>query len=72
MKYLKVIHIGNFIKKRYHELGIPVDRACAFLNCQEKEIEQTFLKEMIDKDKLLKWSKLLSYDIIRNWQTILN
>ncbi len=65
MKYLKVIHIGNFIKKRYHELDIPVDRACIFLNCQEKEIEQTFLKEMIDTDKLLKWSKLLSYDFFR-------
>jgi len=65
MKYLKVIHIGDFIKKRYQELGSPVDRICTFFNCPKEEIEQTYLKEMIDTDKLLKWSKLLEYDFFR-------
>lgn len=65
MKYLEKIHIGSFLKKRYEELEVSAERACAFFDCDKEHIEEAFQRESLETDLLLKWSKLLEYDFFR-------
>lgn len=42
-----------------------MDRICNFLKCSEQDINSTFTMVDISTDLLLKWSKLLEYDLFR-------
>lgn len=61
----KNIHIGSFIKQKTMELEIELPRICNFMKCNEREAEEMFLKDNLNTDVLLKWSKLLEYDFFR-------
>lgn len=62
---LKHIHIGSIIKKRITETGIEAPRICNFLKCTEEEIENMYNAKSLDSEIILKWSKLLKYDLFR-------
>lgn len=62
---LKHIHIGSIIKKRITETGIETTRICNFLKCTEDEVEKMYNAKSLDSETLLRWSKLLKYDLFR-------
>ncbi|KFF08970.1 transposase [Chryseobacterium luteum] len=62
---LKQIHIGSLVKTKVEELRIPSGRIMNYLHCTEDEIEGMYLKESMETQKLLKWSKLLQFDFFR-------
>lgn len=62
---LKQIHIGSLVKTKVEELRIPSGRIMNYLHCTEDEIEEMYLKESMETQKLLKWSKLLQFDFFR-------
>lgn len=53
------------MKSKVDEHSIPVERIMKFFNCPEEEIEEMYSKESMDTLKLLRWSKLLSFDFFR-------
>lgn len=59
------IHIGELIKQRVNELGIPVERICNFMNANEIEIKHMYEEEFLSSGAILRWSKLLEYDFFR-------
>lgn len=61
----KYIKIGPLIAKKVQELGIEAERICKFLGCNEEEIEGMYEEEHLRTDILLRWSKLLEYDLFR-------
>lgn len=61
----KNIHIGQLIKQRMQECAIVIERASAFLNVSEDELERMFDEKSLDCNILLRWSKLLNYDFFR-------
>ncbi|MGK6342301.1 transposase [Chryseobacterium sp. DT-3] len=62
---LKQIHIGNLVKAKVEELRISSGRIMNYLHCTEDEIEEMYLKESMETQKLLRWSKLLHFDFFR-------
>lgn len=61
----KTIEIGKLIKIKVAELGIEMSRICNFLNVSEIDVEDMYSSESLDSMILLKWSKLLEYDLFR-------
>ncbi|MBB6371147.1 transposase [Chryseobacterium shigense] len=61
----KEIHIGSLIHQCITESGIERSRICNFLGCSEQDVENMIESESLDANLLLKWSKLLKYDLFR-------
>lgn len=61
----KYIHIGRLIEQRVSETEIGLSRICSFLNCTEGEIKKMYTAKSLDTDIILRWSKLLEYDLFR-------
>ncbi|WP_312510065.1 transposase [Chryseobacterium culicis] len=61
----KHIHIGKLIQQKVDELKIDSNRIGKFLQSSEEEIAAMYHSESIDSGMLLKWSKLLEYDLFR-------
>ncbi|MBL1221918.1 transposase [Chryseobacterium sp. L7] len=62
---LKKIHIGSLVKSKVDEHSMPVERIMKFFSCTEEEIGEMYSQESMDTLKLLRWSKLLSFDFFR-------
>ena len=60
----KNIHIGILINQAVTESGIEMSRICNFFKCKEKEVTEMYQAKSLDTEILLKWSKLLEYDVI--------
>ncbi|MGV0964498.1 transposase [Empedobacter falsenii] len=65
MKNFREIHIGSFIKNVVQVKEIDTGRILNFFKCQENQIEEMYNKSSLDSDLLLRWSKLLEYDLFR-------
>ncbi|MDM1549148.1 transposase [Empedobacter falsenii] len=65
MKNFREIHIGSFIKNVVKVKEIDTGRILNFFKCQENQIEEMYNKSSLDSDLLLRWSKLLEYDLFR-------
>ncbi|MDC8102925.1 helix-turn-helix domain-containing protein [Chryseobacterium sp. B21-037] len=65
MNNVKDIHIGTLIKQIVLEDKIKISRICTFLNATEAEINDMYNSESLDSTILLRWSKLLEYDLFR-------
>ncbi|GEJ45945.1 MULTISPECIES: transposase [unclassified Chryseobacterium] len=61
----KDIHIGNLIKILVSEAGLSTDRICTYMNLSEEEIKNTYQTDTLETKLLLKWCKLLEYDLFR-------
>lgn len=61
----KEINIGKLIEKKWEESKIDMFRTCAFLDCDEEQVEKYFSEESLQSEVILKWSKLLEYDFFR-------
>lgn len=61
----KDIHIGELIEKRISQTAIETSRICNFMNCTEVEIKKMYSSKDLNTDILLRWSKLLEYDLFR-------
>ncbi|WP_426479637.1 transposase [Chryseobacterium sp. CBSDS_008] len=61
----KNIHIGSIINQRVIESKIEMPRICSFFKCSEHEILEMYTLENLNSELLLKWSKLLDYDLFR-------
>lgn len=61
----KEIHIGSLISQLVIEREIEISRICNFMKCTKEEIEQMYEVKNLDTELLLKWSKLLEYDLFR-------
>ncbi|RKS97439.1 hypothetical protein BCF58_1561 [Chryseobacterium defluvii] len=61
----KHIHIGNLIKQKVEEIQIDQDRICKFLSCNETDLQIMYNAKSLDCDIILRWSKLLDYDLFR-------
>lgn len=61
----KNIHIGEMINNAVKDQGIDSSRICSFFKCSINEIEHMYECESLQADLLLKWSKLLEYDLFR-------
>ncbi len=61
----KNIHIGEMINNAVKDQGIVSARICSFFKCSINEIEHMYECESLEADLLVKWSKLLEYDLFR-------
>lgn len=61
----KNIHIGSVIKQKVKESDIHTLRICNFLKCTEADIKAMYEVQSMDTELLLKWCKLLEYDLFR-------
>lgn len=61
----KNIHIGELINNAVKDQGIDSARICSFFKCSINEIEHMYECKSLEADLLLKWSKLLEYDLFR-------
>lgn len=61
----KNIHIGELIEGVVKESKMDIDRICKFLDADEDEVKNMYLRDSLETNILLKWSKLLSYDFFR-------
>ncbi|UEQ76092.1 transposase [Chryseobacterium arthrosphaerae] len=61
----KNIHIGEMINNAVKDQGIDSSRICSFFKCSINEIDHMYECESLEADLLLKWSKLLEYDLFR-------
>jgi len=59
----KHIHIGEKIKEILEIKQISIVRASSFLKCSSQEIKSMFTQESLDSLMLLKWCKLLDYNL---------
>ncbi|NIF07438.1 helix-turn-helix domain-containing protein [Chryseobacterium sp. Tr-659] len=61
----KDIHIGEMILTCVKDREIDMTRLCTFFKCSIDKIEQMYECKTLESDLLLKWSKLLEYDLFR-------
>ncbi|WP_312553784.1 transposase [Empedobacter brevis] len=61
----KEIHIGSYIENKVKEDNISIDRIVSFFKKDESEILQMYTFSDLSSDLLLRWSKLLEYDLFR-------
>ena len=64
----KHIHIGSVIQEQVQLQQIPMSRICKFFNYTDSEIDAMYTKESLDSNDLLKWSKLLKYNLFLYYQ----
>ena len=66
MKFdFKHIHIGSLIQMKVKENNLDSTRICNFLRCSENDIDLMYQTKSLDAELLLRWSKLLEYDLFR-------
>ena len=63
MNNFKNIHIGSEIERLVKLKKLSVSRVCLYLNCSSKDIEFMYKQESLDSKILLKWCKLLEYNL---------
>ncbi|PWN58402.1 transposase [Chryseobacterium viscerum] len=61
----KNINVGKLIKVKVAERNLEMSRICNFFKISDKEVEDMYSCESLDSIILLKWSKLLEYDLFR-------
>lgn len=61
----KEIHIGKLIRKIVKEDQIDPHKIYNYLDISETELTAMYHSKSLDTDLLLKWSKLLKYDLFR-------
>ncbi|MDR6544848.1 hypothetical protein J2810_000890 [Chryseobacterium rhizosphaerae] len=61
----KSIHIGQMIEKEVIRRNIGMPRICNFIKCSEAEILEMYQCMSLDTEILLRWSKILEYDLFR-------
>ncbi len=61
----KIIHIGSIIKEKVKEQKIDSERICNFINVKDKDILSMYSMRSLDSEIILKWCKLLRYDLFR-------
>lgn len=64
----KDIHIGSVIHEQVQLQEIAIKRICNFFGYNEDEIEAMYEQKSLDADLLLKWSKLLKYNLFLYYQ----
>ena len=64
----KHIHIGSIIAEQVLLQGIAIGRICKFFGYTEEQIEAMYGQESLDCNDLLKWSKLLKYNLFLYYQ----
>lgn len=64
----KHIHIGSIILEQVQLQRIALSRICKFFDYTEEEIEAMYAQKSLDADDLLKWSKLLKYNLFLYYQ----
>ena len=64
----KNIHIGSVIQEQVKLQQIAMQRICKFFDCSEEEVEVMYQKSSLDAEILLKWSKLLKYNLFLYYQ----
>ena len=62
---LKDIHLGALIHQAVLEDNIETSRICNFLNCSEDDLKHMYEAKSLDTEKVMRWSKLLEYDLFR-------
>ncbi|MDR2238336.1 MAG: transposase [Chryseobacterium sp.] len=65
MNNLKNIHVGHMIEKEVKKRHIEMSRICNFIACTEIELMNMYQSKSLDADILLRWSKILEYDLFR-------
>ena len=61
----KEIHIGELIRKIVKEDQLDPYKLCSYLEISEVELSQMYHSKSLDSELLLKWSKLIKYDLFR-------
>ncbi len=61
----KEIHIGNLIRQLVTEKEIDISRIIKFIKITKEEIDKLYDAKSMDTALLLRWSKLLEYDLFR-------
>lgn len=61
----KEIHIGELIKKIVKEDQLDPYKICSYLEISETELTRMYHSKSLDSELLLKWSKLIKYDLFR-------
>lgn len=61
----KDIHIGEVIEKIVKQKNIDIFRISESLNSNSTEIVEMYSMKSLNSELLLKWSKLLEYDLFR-------
>lgn len=61
----KFIHIGSLIYQIVKERDIEIYRICNFLKCTVQDVDQMYQSQSMDSTLILRWSKLLEYDLFR-------
>ena len=69
MVNFKEIHIGQHLKRISEFKNLSITRACAFLECSKKDIEDMYAQPSMDSQLLLKWCKLLNYNFFMFYHT---
>ena len=64
----KHIHIGSIIAEQVLLQQIAIGRICKFFGYPEEQIEAMYQEESLDCNDLLKWSKLLKYNLFLYYQ----
>ena len=64
----KHIHIGSIIAEQVLLQQIAIGRICKFFGYAEEQIEAMYQQESLDSNDLLKWSKLLKYNLFLYYQ----
>ena len=64
----KTIHIGSVILEQVQRQQITIQRICKFFGYTPEEIETMYTRESLDSNDLLKWSKLLRYNLFLYYQ----
>lgn len=61
----KEIHIGELIRKIVKEDQLDPYKICSYLYISETELTTMYHSKSLDSELMLKWSKLLKYDLFR-------
>ena len=61
----KEIHIGELIRKIVKEDQLGPYKICSYLEISETELTKMYHSKSLDSELLLKWSKLIKYDLFR-------
>ncbi|MCY1663500.1 transposase [Chryseobacterium sp. SL1] len=61
----KEINIGIYISQCVKERGIDISRICNFMKSDVETINTMYSQESMDTQTLLRWCKLLEYDLFR-------
>ncbi len=60
------IHIGSVIRQVLDDSGMPYKEFAQAIGCERQSLYYLFHSKSIDVDRLIRISKVLNYDFIRN------